>query len=436
MLFARLALIASLPLIAAAGCGDRTALLPEGATTATGTGGHRTQSGGGAGAGGASGSSPQGGAGGLGAGGKGSTGGGTTGSGGNAGPGGSAGSGGAGSGGMTGTPKCAPRVLLQGTQRLIDMFVIDSGVIVVSSDAALLVGRDGAVIKSVPLAREITAAAFDGTTLVVADRAELTVLTRELALGPSAILTEACAAAVLVSGGRFVCGPANDWDRIFYTYDVGVTPPVARASSKPYTYNGTPMRRVPGTDDFITVSTDLSPSDFHLYRVGADGAATYLNESPYHGDFAVTMTFAFDGTPPVHVIQPAGLLLRIYSDTCDSTTSSFTTGCFVKDGALGTLRGQDTFIGLGDNAAGTVFAVVSSGYSYSSSACSSGCAFQRIDAPSRTVVSQQSHPVMNLQSIVRTVGDPVCDQIILGYTIPDPKASYNPGGFRIETFSY
>jgi hypothetical protein len=349
-----------------------------------------------------------------------------------AGAGASAGTGvaGSGSGG-----ECAPRVLLEGSQHLIAHFVVDEGVIAVLGDRVALVDRTAQIIKSVPFPREITAAAFDGTTLVIADSAALTVVTRALDVGPSVFVTETCASGVLVSGKRFVCGPANDWDRIFYTYDVGVDPPVQIAISSPYTYNGTPMRRVPGTDDFITVTTNLSPSDFHLYRVDATGKAVYINESPYHGDFAATTTYAFDGSPAAHVIQSAGLMLKIYGDGCDSTMNSFNTGCFIKDGVLGTLRSGEAYFGLGDDAAGGMFAVVGSSSAFDAP-CRNGCAFQRIDVTTRTITSQKQHPfTSSYYAPAVPVPDPKCGNIVLGIpTSTDPLASAT--GFRLQSFDY
>src|SRR5262245_27746066 len=148
------------------------------------------------------------------------------------GTGGGAGTGAGGAGG--GVADCAPRLLLDGTQNLVAYFVVDAGVIAALDDRVVLVGRNAQVIKSVPFARQITAAAFDGTTLVIADAAALTVMTPSLEVGPSVLVTETCVAGVLVSGKRFVCGPANDWDRIFYTYDVGAAAPAQMAVSSPY----------------------------------------------------------------------------------------------------------------------------------------------------------------------------------------------------------
>jgi len=324
---------------------------------------------------------------------------------------------------------------MAGSQILIAFFVVDEGVITVLSDQVALLGRNAQVIKSVPFPREIKAAAFDGTTLVIADLAALTVMTRSLDTGPSVFVTETCAAGVLVSGNRFVCGPANDWDRIFYTYDIGAATPAQIAISSPYTYNGTPMRRVPGTDDFITVTTNLSPSDFHLYRVDATGKAVYINESPYHGDFAVGVTYAFDGSPAGRLIQTAGLILKIYGDGCDATMNPFTTGCFIKDGVLGTLRTGESYVGLADDAAGSVFAVVAAGNTFDAP-CKGGCTFQRIDIATRTITSQKPHAFTNSYYYpIMTAADPKCANIVLGTsTSTDPFT--NAAGFRLESFDY
>jgi hypothetical protein len=399
---------------------------------------NRSGSGGGAGVGGGGngGSAVGGGSGAGGTGGSAGTGVGVGGRGGaagsSAGTGGGAGSGGGAGGGLA---ECAPRLLLAGTQSLIAYFVVDEGVIAALDDRVVLVDRNAQIIKSVPFARQITAAAFDGMTLVIADQAALTVLTRMLDIGPSVFVTETCASGVLVSGKRFVCGPANDWNRIFYTYDMGAAPPVQIGVSSPYTYNGTPMRRVPGTDDFITVTTNLSPSDFHLYHVDSTGKAVYINESPYHGDFAATTTYAYDGSPAAHLIQSAGLMLKIYGDGCNSTMNSFNTGCFIKDGVLGTLRTGESYVGLADDAAGTVFGVVAAGNTFDAP-CKTGCAFERIDVATHTITSQKQHPFTSSYYFpLMTAPDPRCANIVLGMaTSTDPFATTT--GFRIESFDY
>lgn len=334
---------------------------------------------------------------------------------------------------------CGARgVLYEGKVAVIDVFAHPQGFIIVRADSVSLVGRDRQVIRTVTFPREITAAAFDGTRLVVADRAGLTVSSPDLELGATAFVAETCAAAVLVSGGRFVCGPNVDWDRLFYTYDVAAATPALIATSDPETYHGVPMRWVPGTDDFVTVTVGFSPSDFYLHHVDATGKVAFVNESPYHGAFAATTVFAFDGAPAAHLIQTAGLMLSIYGEGCNSMTTSFTSGCFVKDGALGTLFDKQTFVGLTDDAAGSLFGLVGSSDTSFGSPCPSpgGCVVQKIDVASRLIESQKTYVIPSLLQVVRMTPDPKCAAVAIAYSTPDPSATYQAGGYRVETFDY
>ena len=241
----------------------------------------------------------------------------------------------------------------------------------------------------------------------------------------------------MVGQSRFVCGPSNDWDRVFYTYDAKTGKLLA--SSKQYTYHGIPMRRVPGTDDFVTVSVGTSPSDFYLHTVLGSGEASYINESPYHGAFAATMTFAFDGDPPTHLINSSGLLLKIYDTGCTGDASSFSSGCFVKDGALGTLTGNQYFAAMDSDAAGIVCALVdpSSG-SFSSDLCTKGCLLQKIRVADRTVVSQ-SNVQLKAASIVAFHHDAIANAAVVGYVVGtgsyySPSDSYP--GYRVFVMPY
>jgi hypothetical protein len=327
--------------------------------------------------------------------------------------------------------------LAQGTSQLIDVFVGDLGIYVVTTDGVVLFDRGGSQRALAPAARQVTAAAFDGTQLVVADRAKLTTYDSALSAIVSADLMEACAATVLVSRDRFVCGPSNDWDRIFYTYDARTG--ALLATSNAYTYNGIPMRRVPGTDDFITVTSDLSPSDFHLYTVLSNGQVSYVNESPYHGDFSVTTTYAFDGSPPTHLITSAGLLLKIYDTGCTVDASSFTSTCFVKDGALGTLSGNQYFVSMDSDAAGTIFGLVDPSTSYAlSGPCAQGCLLERVDVAARTILSQS---IAHL-GIARSVAfrhDPIGNAAVVGYIVGTGSyyfASDPYPGYRVTVLPY
>ncbi len=326
--------------------------------------------------------------------------------------------------------------LRTGTSVLIDAFVADSGVIIVLADSILLIGRGGEEITRVDSPRENTAAAFDGEILVVADKARFASYDATLSRITESDLVEECASAVLVSDHRFICGPSNDWDRLFYTYDAQTGAFVA--SSEKYTYHGIPMRRIPGTDDFVTVTVGSSPSDFHLYSVLGTGVAQFVNESPYHGDFGVTNVYAYDGSPPTHLVTHEGLMLRIYGSQCSAAESSFSSECFVRDGGIGTLLGAQRFLGMDNDAGGKLYGLVSlSGASFSDPPCDAGCLVQRIDIPSRTVEAQRTL-ALDLGAVVVVRHDPLSGALLVGYRLPGdhffPDDPYP--GFAVSLLSY
>lgn len=308
----------------------------------------------------------------------------------------------------------SPSVVLNvGAGELIDAFPISDGALVVLSTAIVAMQRDGSVTTRLASPREITAAAFDGETLVIADKARMQ--SYDVALSPiaSGDLAEPCASGVLISDQRFVCGPENDWDRVFYTYDARTGELLA--SSAEHTYNGIPMRRVPGTDDFITVTTTSSPSDFHLYSVRETGEAIFINESPYHGDFRVTNVYGFDGSPPRHLITDAGLMLSIYGEGCDVEHNSFTSQCFTKDGALGTLTGAQLFVGMDADADGLLYGLVNPTPSNFLDPSTSLIA-QRIDVSARTLLSQKVHAIAAGRIVVAR-HDAGSDALLVGYEL-------------------
>lgn len=375
----------------------------------------------GGGAGGGGGSSAGGGGGRTGGGGGSSTGGGL----------------GGGTGGGFLSPVDGGVVIASGTDTLVDLFPVPNGLIVVRSTMVQLLDAQGQQLASVVSPREITAAAFDGVFLGVADRAKLTVYDVNLAPLRTANLIEACASAVIISGARFVCGPANDWDRIFSVFDLN-TGAMLRHGPEKYTYNGIPMRRVPGMDDFVTVTTSLSPSDFHLYRVrsGAtpDGGVMFMGESPYHGDFAASMSFAFDADPAQHLITEEGLLLRIYLTNCAPNTG-YQGSCFERNGELGTLPNGKRYLAMADGVSGTIYGVVESAgsSSYFDPRCAQGCDVQRVDVPAR-VVRSQVHFTASVEEVVALRFDPWRQQVVFGYMEPGPSYS-TAGPYRIVTFS-
>jgi hypothetical protein len=333
----------------------------------------------------------------------------------------------------------SPGRLLAGSERLLDLYPIADGIVVVRSDAVVLVGRDRNVKKTVTAPRPITSAAFDGTRLVTADAAMLTVYNTALDSEGTVLLTESCASSVLMDGGVFVCGPSNDWDRVFYTYDIVNRRAIATASRK-YTYKGIPMRRIPTTNYFVTVTVGTSPSDFNLFQVAAGGTdVTHINESPYHGGFSATEVYGFAGNPPTHLVNVEGLLMRLFGNGCDGTTNSFTSGCFVKDGNLGTLWSNERFASLTNDASGTLYAVVAqNGTSYFDPQCKTGCLVQKIDVQQRKVVSQRQH-MMGAKRFIASRPDPSCDMLAVGYEVApagSSGSSFEWSGYQVDLVDY
>src|SRR5207253_2307209 len=130
------------------------------------------------------------------------------------------------------------------------------------------------------------------------------------------------------------------------------------------------------------------------------------NESPYHGDFPVTSTFAFDATPAAHVIQETGLLLAIYGTGATLCTDQGPPSCFVEDGALGTLQGNEHFVGLTEAGNGAVIGLVAA--TDSAPNCGDGCVVQLIDIAARTPTQLASYRPMGAASrlIARAVPSP------------------------------
>ncbi len=312
----------------------------------------------------------------------------------------------------------APSVTLSaGADILINAFATPEGIVVVHSGYVAVVDRAGGEVRRWTAPREITAAAFDGTWLAVADRAMLNVLTPALEMRGSGALTESCVTGVIVSGPRFVCGPAADWDRVFYVHEL---PSGRRLSSAGrFTYEGTPMRRVPGRDDFTTVTTNLSPSDIYLKRVTAENTVVSFRDSPYHGDFPVTEAYAFVGDPATHVVTVTGNLLQIYVPGCDTPDGGFRGTCFTLDGTIGTLRTGERFVAMTEVDASTIAALVDPAGSTFDGPCMSGCAAQRIDVPGRTVSSARMHAIPSMQRVIFAHHDPYGDRMLLGYSTGD-----------------
>jgi hypothetical protein len=361
------------------------------------------------------------------------------------GEGGSGGGGSGGAGGQGGSSGPLPPggvVLSEGATKLIDLFVTATGVVIVRADGVAIVGRDGAPIAQWPAPREVTAAAFDGERLVVADHDSFTVLAPDLTpLVGGGDLAKPCRTALLMSGGRFICNLESD--------DHGAAPIVyelqsgAALATVDGFYQGEPVRRVPGTDDFVTAIVSSSPADYQLSRLLATHEVVSLGQSPYHGAFEISGAFAFYGNPATHLITPEGVMLAIYAPGCD-LLSNGSDKCFVKDGNLGTLRGPERFVAFADNEPGSLGALADLApppdykpFDDPAELCAVGCRVQRIDVTSRLVLAEKTYR-LGIRRIVAVAHDATVPGLLLGYAMPSLTGAPldPPSGYRVELLSY
>ena len=284
----------------------------------------------------------------------------------------------------------AGQLFSSGNQKLIDVFVSKVGVYLVLGTSVTFFDRNGKVVQRVGAPLPLTAAAFDGDRLAVADRDKLTIYDANLNLISATETIETCGSLVVLSHNRAVCGPPHDAARVFYTYDTRLG--VLLSRSQPFTYNGVPMRRVPGTDDFVTVPTELSAPDFHLYRLLETDEVVFINGSPYRGDFRVSDSYGFNSPPATHLITEQGLLLKIYGEGCGALNNPVNFECFLKDGSLATLAPPQRFAGLDTDDSAQTYALVDTDPNIdpADDAPIRNFLLQRIDYPSRTVTEQSA----------------------------------------------
>jgi hypothetical protein len=319
-------------------------------------------------------------------------------------------------------------VVSQGPDSLVDLLVSARGVFVVTSSELLLYDGTDSLVFQQSFPREVTAAAMDGDVVAVADRALVTPFFALQAQAPM-LLTEACQSAAIVSGHRFICSPFDYVNRILRTYNLDTGVQIAQSAA--FTYIGAPIRRIPGRDALISTDYSVeSPSDFYLFDVGADGKVVYVNDSPYHGDFPVTFTFAFDGVLAAHVIQETGLLLAIYGLPGTPCTSDAPSGCFLEDGALGTLKGNEHFVALTEGASGTVLGLVAA--NTDAPGCGGGCGLHMIDIATRSAATLGSYQPMGAADRLIARAAPAPGRVLyVAYDVTAPGT-----GYRVEAIRY
>lgn len=176
---------------------------------------------------------------------------------------------------------------------------------------------------------------------------------------------------------------------------------------------------------FVTVSVESSPSDFHLYNA-TTGAVTFSGESPYHGAFQATLSYAFWGNPATHLINSQGIMLRIFEPgtiMCGGYDES--TACFVRDGELGSVSHSESYAQMTqDKMAQNVYGLIdktndgAASLNDYNSFCREGCTLHQVDISNR-IIKRETTVVRKFSSRPRPklIYDEVTDSVIIAGSI-------------------
>lgn len=276
-----------------------------------------------------------------------------------------------------------------GTEDALDVYPSSAGILLITrDDVAVLSADDAHELHRWTAPHPITSVDFDETTLAIADTATLTALTASLDVTSSTMLVEPCAAGVVISGPRFVCGNGDDFGRIFYTYDLGAGRELIRSPT--YTYNGIPMKRVSGRDAFVTSESVIFPNQLTYFDVNFDEASLVFQSMFTSEQF--TSVYAFPGVPAAQLVTHDGAILDV------STCAPGMTGCFGRVGTLGTLMAGDpryeTFLAEDAAADGSIVGLVEPMpvplLGYALCPPPAGCEIQQTDVAARRVLRRGS----------------------------------------------
>ncbi len=298
-------------------------------------------------------------------------------------PGGAGGGAGAGAGsGTGGSPSVVDAPTVIELSALVGYHYDASGVRFVTETGVIHLDWDGEEVNRFEAERPLTASGYADGLLVVADSGAITGLDEDLAVLHETNVVESCIAGGMVTGNRFVCGPNEDWQRIFYVYDAETGDLLA--SSEGHTYEGLPIRVVPGSNQFITTE-----NGYTLFEVGADDVPTYVGDGSTSG-FSVLLEFGFLGEPvPTHVVSPEGAMLNFATADCNATDRL----CFVRDGNLGTLPGDAArYVSVGTEHAGEVYALIAPSGGSWNGPCRNNCILHRIEIETRSVLATKVVP--------------------------------------------
>jgi len=276
-----------------------------------------------------------------------------------------------------------PLNLSIGTDQVVAVFPAPDGIFVVRRGHVELVSRDGVRVGLIAAPREITAAAFDGARLAVADRAVMTFYGPRLAVTGSAPLVDRCEAVAATSAG-FVCEPEETGQRGFSTYDADAGG--ARAASPPDLPSDEgvgPLARVPIPGQERVLLLDLTTTLYtaSLFDVSPSGILSLYVARDIGGPNGIS-AMAFDGDPAQRLVLDRSDVYLIAPPGCSADKPD---QCLLPDGQLPTVEPPNYNFALAGGGQGAVQVL----RAFSSGGCAGGCALQSIDLATRAITASR-----------------------------------------------
>lgn len=321
---------------------------------------------------------------------------------------------------------CSEFELMRGSARVVDMYGLATGFVVVTTQAVTLYHRDGTIVTSVPSPREILTSTWDGAQLVVGDRAIATVYDANLAKKNSFTLVSTCFASTPLGGTRWLCRHSySAQDPTLRVYDTSTGATVGTGAVHGYpTYDGIPipMTTIPGTTIFAV--------EGRLYRFLDDGMQKLVASLSLDNG-----SYAFFKRPATILLDRSGRALRLFGPACAQPTDPGA-DCFVQETSPPIVQAQESGLAVADDELNAYMATraYSGTFPSRTDPCTDNCNLKQIDFETRMVTAQKSYGRRGalIQSIVH---DRMCKKLLVSFRLNGYAPDYTPS-YGVDLAAY
>lgn len=277
-------------------------------------------------------------------------------------------------------PQPPASAIATGDDQLVAFFVDSSGYLVVRRDGVERLDHGGAVRAGWETPYRVTAAAFERSTLAIADEARVATLDPEsLSERASSVLARPCSAAAMLAAGRVVCRNVDgEFDLSFSIYDLGGHGELGRSARFPRFYTSR-VFAVPGEDAFVGIASEISSTPF-VYRV-QDGVASLAGRAFESETTSLVPFVTVVAADTPLLVNDRGYLFRF--DGCVDRDRD----CFERVGSIGTVGLRERVVAMDDLAQDSVV-TLSEPTPAGQSFCASGCDVRRTDLATRRVMAE------------------------------------------------